>query len=479
MASIKFGYKNHCLASGVAFTPSTEAADFDADNLGKAHPAEWWRMTSLPGNVLIDFGTGQTYDLVAPIYVSASPHRNLLEESTAPNNWTASEATGSEHGNSDFDPLPTGWKQLVAGIHGSTNNTTHYLQTESSTMNTTLKSVAPSSYTLRFAIWVEATVSDTNYNLRLYFYAPSTAHSATIDIDVGNLSVNSTSKNGSLDTANVQAVADSGPWTRIEGDLTFGLQTGPVGCRVYYLDNAFADTFAGTGSASNAVYFLGPHLELRSANPKYWDVTPDGEQAGFWHVQTNASSNFTSPFSDSGHVPLVASARPDFWPVTVFSSYHELSAVSGLRYVKVFFEDIQSQLDVSNIFVGPSYQPSKTIKYGHQPLTVGPDGTRILRGTLENVPEADIFGEIEPMMHECGVGMISSQKTASYPAVQYRTDRKPVLVIIDPAETDYEQEEMLYGYINRMDVVSTSYNTTLAAYVYRVDFEIEEVLPGG
>ena len=97
---IAIGYKNLCLESGVTFTPSTEHASHDADNLAISHPSKFWRMTTLTGTPEVTIASLPVVGLntlFAALYVTSSPHWNLIASSDdlSHADWTANDCSAS------------------------------------------------------------------------------------------------------------------------------------------------------------------------------------------------------------------------------------------------------------------------------------------------------------------------------------------------------------------------------------------------
>jgi hypothetical protein len=70
-------------------TPSTEDPDYPVDNLWDSDPANPFKMTDPNGNIVWDFGTATTIDLVALIHHNIAPTADVRIQANATNVWTS------------------------------------------------------------------------------------------------------------------------------------------------------------------------------------------------------------------------------------------------------------------------------------------------------------------------------------------------------------------------------------------------------
>lgn len=464
MADITIGYQNHCLESGVTFTPTSEGANNDADNLGKPHPESYWRLTTISGkpNVLVTFPGPRRYRLVAPLYTTASPHQNLVRNGhtlSTTAGWTSAQATRSMQGSA----IPTLAVPIVtlsaaeAGA-GSVQHavTQAWTRPENATWTLTLSGYVNTASVgntakARFELWTSA------------------SHYAYVDIDLADGSVNSSSALGDYAIDSATSTLFSGTWYRVVLTVTMTTHEGGVTTRLWVLNSSYATTYTGAGES----YQIGG-VTLEMASSAGAAILGETGKAPFFSLTVGTNS--------SDLIPLVANRNLGAWYATHgwTHGYKLLSADQWAASLTPHFYDphnTDSQLDISQIYIGPVWQPTQNIKS----LSIRPARTREWTIDLGFQSRADAWAEA----HAMGIKDRLTDSLSvgrSYSGAEYVAELNPVLVIIDPDEDTYGQEQILYGRLTDFQMHASRVLLDTVDNVMRpmpaVSFSLRELLPG-
>ncbi len=509
MANILFGYKNLCLESGVTFTPSSEAADHDADNLGKAHPSQFWRATTITGTptVLIDFGRAKMFDLVALLYAKMTPHRQLFKYTSDLRNaaWTKQGLTLSSFSVAELQAsgptVTTAGGETVTGwiVPEDTSTGQHRIY------QATISKIEASQSAISFDVYARKYGAATRH-LRLLIEGATSGDQATADFNLSTGAVNSSTSIGNF--VDIDAAVDSyqdGDGNTVYRCKMICITDGNASlaeARIGILDAAFSGSY--TGVADEGLFVWAPKLEMTqwvtTTTVSVDDIgdsfalSEDGRASAWRLYDVVVPSSWPSRFDiDQGtgdplgnvwaHAPMRADLVELDRDVGFIHSYAKFAAplVDNRITVYVFDpENADSQIDISNIYIGPSWQPTRNIDERVAWEFDEETGGRVLRLELAWASEADAYAEAMPMALRSGVGTKSSAVADG--GQEFRANKKPILVIIDPDETTYAQEQMVYGFLDDVRIRGNRYITDMdgagtAGLAYSIEMTIKEVLP--
>lgn len=503
MGNIRFGYKNHCLESGVTFTPSTEAADHDADNLGKIHPSKFWRITT-PSHATLNVVFPDISEIGATVmlYATATPHRNLFEQAADPSDaaWNKQNATAAA---GTLVITGEGGESIPVGaIQEGVATGAHLIRQQNIVKPFDLSS-AHLEMALGLDCYAEQSGAGANErNLRLEIRGTTTGDFAQANFDLVDGVVNSSSTGGNFSDVDASIVDMGDGYYRCKmACITDDDSSNLLDCRFQLLNDSFVGSYTGT---SQSVRFGGAKLEsvvmdtsstVDAADiPDTWIASKDG-RASYWlpswgpstsNTQIPASVigvNGTAGGSDWRHFPSAPAMFDHFdsrgwvhsgiFAETAFFAKQVLFAIHDP-------DNTDSQLDISNIYIGPTWSPARNVAEDFSWDFDAQTGARILTLTIAWGTEAEAKADAMPMALTAGVGIKSAAIADG--GQEFRRDRKPVLVILDPDATTYAQEDMIYGWIDEFRIRANKYIADVdgagnSGLAYAIEMKIKEVLP--
>jgi hypothetical protein len=496
MANIVIGYQNKCLDSGVTFTPSSEDTDFDADNLGIAHPSEFWRIADLSSEVTLDiaFPVPFAADLIVPLYVTAAPHQNAVPRTndytaysagTVDEGWTYTNATKevSTVATDDVEiPIYTLTSDATSGAHDITRQVTK---------NASQTKWKLSIYTLASA-----------NRLPLGLEANSGANYARCTVNPSTCAINSSSDNGTFTVNATNSEVVSGSLYRITMDFTSGSEA-DVTVRVLSLDASYNITHTTAGTpATTSTTFGG--VMLRSVQPALPQDSADNQGAetvawassndsacGYWSYSVDESAPYGSTsfhplcgsrdatihFNAHGwshavkRVPLGGSTPLDFYNEIhfAFNDYQNSTTWNGAT----------DALDISAIYVGPTWQPTVNLAddWTIRPAAGSPSVGRAY-GNQEYRPQ---IAEPRELTLRLGYESPDDAYREAMAMGAKVGQHSPILVIIDPDEYDYAQEQMIYGTLTDLRIGHMGWFSDrgdgTAGSRYEISMTVRELLP--
>lgn len=478
MANIILAWDNAILAADF-FTPSSEAAGYDADNLANPHPSAFWRLTTLSGdpNVLVDYGTGGAFiELYAVLYATATPHQNALEDSNRFNevSWTKTNLDGMA--TSPGMPVPDEVIRLSPWNIGANGSGEHYLSQSWTKPNRYADLAAP---TYVFQTWLKRASGTAQARIAAGGTTFASNYCA-LDINLGTGAAYNSGDTGNFTLLSYEITALGDDWYRC--GITFTCDTSStIDVRAYVLNSSFTLSYtAGT----EHMYMLGPLLYRGSAAPSTImsaDMLIDGS-APFWAAESHWTDSPSWPVPGnltytSGDIYFAP--QPSLRRFTAgrgwYHSFHVPSVAAHQEFSKIYLWDpdnVDAQLDVSNIYAGPIWQPSVNFQPSWQWLAPDPmTGSRILQIEFAALPESEVYEQLMPMLYKCKVGRPPSTVVTNS-GQEYRPGHIPVLAILDPAETEYTQEQTLYAYIDDIALQDMPHTGT-----YRASLTFREVMP--
>ena len=486
MANIIIGYKNLCLESGVTFTPSTEHADHDADNLGKAHPESFWRMTSpLRQTLTVTLPAPYLFNLVAPLYLTSSGHQNALQNTRDFNNadWSTTGLAGTFSTEGGF--LFAGGEPLIPwDIKEDTSTGTHLID------QATIEK--PKSATA-FQVGVELymLVGGISFNptrrVKIGIFKGSNNASAIFDPQAGTHISSSTAGDyhGTVDAeiATVTGHTVFGTVYRLRMVCQTGTADDDFTVRLQFLNGASSSY---TGSASEGGVFMAPKCiytdhgvfdtdeissdifltgDDRSAvwrNGAFVDdaIGQDQITNEMYHITRRGDAQ--DFVASRGHVHTYSYREAGVGETSVAMEFHDAT-------------DGKSVLDLSNVYVGPSWQPTQNLVA----MSINPTGNREFQIDLGFQTWEDAMGEA----HAMGIKQSRYQAIGrSYGGAEYQAEMSPVLVIVDADEDQFSQELMIYGRVTSFSLDRAGWfqdrGDGTAGTRPRVSFTIRELLPG-
>lgn len=484
---IAIGWKNLCLDSGVTFTPSSEDASHDADNLGIAHPSRFWRATTVSPSchVIVDFGADPgDYSMILPLYVTASPVRNVYESTaalqSAPAKWVE---TSMDWVGLGFDTaLPV--KARLARINGISEaiaTAEHY-----SEHSYTFPGVDVTSDTIEVAGGVWFSTSQTSLR------------KALVKLTYGGSSL--TWRWDETAPTVIDSFVNSGAaFTAV----THTLKQDPVATTFYYLEFTFTlalnvsdalvtrlqairasdDATSYLGVASTYTLYLAPHLKIKDSLTLGAMINSSlTVGAGVYQTQIDSDNAFSPATLDLTPEPLYLPENDDWktdrgWSHASPTLLPDTGIEGGTppgnrRYVKVTLFDpnnVDTQLDVSNIYIGLVWKPSFDL---HKDFKASIDkfGRRIWDCTFPALTLDEYENQAEAMALAVGVGELDQTAAGGQ---DYGENRTPVVVILDPANPS--QSQTLYGWI--ISYSASRISVESGAIRYDVKIKFREVLP--
>jgi hypothetical protein len=485
MGNVIFGYRNLVVSENPTITPGDEVAAFPANNLKIAHPTEFWRYDTLAsGYVDFDFGaTAPRYDLICPLYTTASPIRNILTSTlkpiSAPSEWVETGCSLVGIGFGDGYPAISEHAQLQAiDEDGSTG--AHYVQ---QVYTAPWVTSGAADYSVVAAVIVTNN-TDTSRNLRLHCFNGTDFVRVNIDHSTSTPSVNSTDNSGwTLDDYSLTQFSEATNYWLLKVLFTVNTDPATISFRLWALDASFNGSYAGDGGAGPFVDFMAPFMALSNDVDIYsLDINTTSIAGPVYQVLLDDIATFSTPLLTGVGRPLAASNAVDIWR-TKYGWTHALCTIisegdiggtppTNRRYCRVRLYDpnnADSQVDVSNIYVGPHWQPSRNIDMGWSVTFDNETGGRIVTGSIAYLSEEDALADGMQMAAKAGVG--TRYGSVADGGQEYRWDKEPILLILNPDEELYGQEMIVYGYLERFQLMNKPRDR------YEFQFTVKEVLP--
>jgi hypothetical protein len=465
MAKVILAARNLITASGLTITGSSEAASMPDDNIAVEHPSEPWRITTLSGaNVVIDLVEPTQWDVAALICTTATPHRNLVLRSGdfSHATWTKTNitATLSNVAGSVIPGVVTPTWDLTASGAGNLERSTEQLVVEPS---------GSQQYTA--SVYVRRQDGNGGH-VRLTAegqYYPNTDYAwSNFNLTTGAAAANSDNGNITLDGSSITSLGSG--WYRISITFT-SIGDSATNIVINLLNSAFNDTFV-LGSGADLMV-AAPQVELGATAGDAAKTTT--AQGSHWQVQGHQADSWGSPNTDSDLLALPLSSDLVDWKSDVgfiHALYRPTTAVNQ-RYVRIrFFDDnnLDGTLDIGTVFLGREFQPT----YGF-----APDSLDI--GWVENADTSEAAGgqeyrSIGAVKRVASFSLMALSKAEAWGDImalrRHAGMSLPVIVMLDPDETSYGQEMMVYGFLNDAGPINSR-----GRDYYSHGFTVTEVLP--
>ena len=454
MGNIVFGYENHLFRPGTVFSAGSEAVGHEAEKLGDPNPASYWRATALTGIapwVQATFDDILPWNLIAPLYVTASPHQNLVNQGFSLGAaWTSNNASV----NPGVGVIPTTEIPIRVLFATGSGSLEHSL-------DQTYGRNATSAWTVTTSVYVNTANVGNSANAGFQIDDGGATNFALVTINLSTGAVNTQTDGGFLSITSATSTLVSGTWYRVEFTCTAAAFVGDLRARLLPLDSSYSSTYS---QANESFELGGVTVELGDTAGAAIDSRTG--QASFWSVSLLYDSDDLMPLPDRRDRETWHAARG--W-LHALKSYQTVQYGSGVRTYYLDENNPSGNLEISNKFVGMGWQPEANIELGFS-ITINPDtGGRVLAGEIKYASEADALGDGIPMALLSGVG--AKRSTIASGGQEFRDDgRKPILVILDPDESEYGQEITLYGWLDEFSLESRPRDT------WGLRFTVSEVM---
>jgi hypothetical protein len=263
--------------------------------------------------------------------------------------------------------------------------------------------------------------------------------------------------------------------------ITVNADPATLRCRIGELDGSFTASY--TGDNSSSIYFMAPFLAVCSdIDIVSLDVNNTSIAGPVYQVMLDDVGTFGIPRWTGVGTPLAASNAVGVWDdsrdwlhaLPTIISEGDITGVppTNRRYCRVRLYDpsnADSQVDVSNIYIGPHWQPTRNVDLGWSVTFDNETGGRIVNGSIAYLSEQDALADGMQMAAKSGVG--TRYGSVADGGQEYRSDKEPILLLLNPDEELYGQEMIVYGYLERFQLMSRPRDR------YEFQFTVKEILP--
>ncbi len=458
--------------SSTVFAGGTVDSGWPLTNLGEYHPSKKTRLTDMTDSyVRANFVPPEPFDLVAILNHNASPHRNLLQYSNAvganPAKWPETNCS-IEQTNITDPVLPARMERFDNSGSGSLERR---VQDNVGISAYTTDRTAASDQVVLAEIYLKQVAADQHARVRL----AGVAGTALVIVNLNNGTVNTSAVSGSWSgmSATVTAVGSLSNLFKLVFSATMPAAETAANFRINAVDSGFSVTFDSTAAW---FYFSSPALYLASATERY-DPTglAAGARAALWRVKRDEAvalvPTTATADDDTGWLNMAQSSNPK--PLSdalgTLSCYTVLAnrASAYLLFEMHDPDNVVTDIDIGALWAGRSWQPTKTLS-SEWGLEVDEEtGMLNLRGTLSYLTAADYYADAVPLALNARIGSQASQ--VSIGGQEYRADSKPILVIVDDTETEYGQQQMVYGFLDQWSL-GHRFNLATGANIFAVNF---------
>jgi hypothetical protein len=403
-----------------------------------------------------DFGAFHAVDLVAMLCTNATPHANLLAQSADLSDtgvWTRTNLDNVTRTGGlalDSGEIAAVWSFASDGGAGEHKLTQRFSRLGHIGTSNDAQSYAP----FTFSIWLRAGASGSSHlRVAIVNDPDSVPRELSVDVDVADGTVEATTA-GSY-TGVSAAFTDS----KVSGGATYRLlvvtATPPTGSGLtqdYDLELAILDgTFTLSHSSTEVVRVAAPMFDPATSEARAW--APSSDPTGsMWQVGALVAS--AASYATPRALPLRSDLTGWHQSAGWIHSYAVLDPLETIAAETIALEihdpdNEDGYLDISNIYIGPSFQPTRNFASDYQmlpnvsePLVSRAAGGQQYRGSIGAVRrwrlrfgyqnQADTY-EFHAMRHLAGSVL-------------------PVLAILDPEESVYGQEQVLYGWIEDLRI---------------------------
>lgn len=429
---ITFGYNNLCYLDSATFTPSSEATDWDADNLAKIDPAQFWRITTITGapNIVIGLPQPYAWDMVALLYATASPHHNMMKDglSYSAASWATTNCDVGFSGDllHDIVPRQSFTASGAGAAHIAQTYTRHTGGSGTFTVAAKFLILTQGSPTAHLEFEIGGDDSNNVY--------------AQVDRSDGSLNASGARGTGwslvstptlTLVTTNVYEL-NMIVTVPAEGDIRL---------RVRMMTTGWSFTMVGSENAS-----LGGAVIEKGSTPGGWIDSKTG-RVPFWTVGglddtdllTFGARNDESWFDHRG------------WLHTSYL-YPQQQYGSSITLYMLDPNNDDSQLDISGVFLGKVFRPARNfIDWSITPLNITPVEVQ--------APGGQRFLGITPGPRSWRLSfsyMSAADAYAGFHEMAFHLQRHaPVFISIDEDDTSYVQETRIFGTLNSLQLGAT------------------------
>jgi len=505
--NIIIGYRNLFIEDNAAIGSSTADASFGHANLGMAHPSEFWRATTVDPSCKATLDVDSVLSspdirLICPLYVTATAIRNLVPWSQNPlggvagGEWVVTNGAFSAFASPGTTPLACRDSVVTALADDATSGTHTAVNDYTIPWGTALNGQV-ATFTLSGFVWFS---TDTDSNLKLLLTIQEDPGGSAeyvsfrFDPDApGTLDLVTDGTSTNLTNYAYTYTQDSLATKFYRLDWSVSVSASAVSTIRTLIQTIRASDDAGTYSGSaEKVVFVAPTMQLSPSNTKASvPATTSAIVAPTWQVRIGDDPTFASYEWASNGRHLISSENQAFaeargWthgdPVVIPNTGITSGTPPTNRYyMEIFFYDpdnTATDLDVSNIYVGPMWQPTRNVvglqinpnayepavgrSYGGQEYRAQIDGPREWQIDLGFQTWADAMREAHAM------GIRQGQHS-------------PVLVIRDADDKATGAEGILYGTLSGLTIGQSKWfqdrGDSTAGNMPAVSFRVRELLP--
>ena len=458
MGNIVIGYKN-LVNEECTFTPSTEDSDHDADNLGKSHPAEYWETTSAVRQTLgVTLPEPEPADLAAALYITAGGgHRNLFQytRDLTDSVWTATGLT-TPLAVIGGDRFSGGEAMVLWFVKEDTSSGTHRLdQTGVEKYEaSTACHVGVEVYVSQSTPW-----QSTTRNIRLQVGKGGNFANADFNLSAGTVIGTATGGDygGTVETEITSVTGNENALVfvkRVRMACLTGTADDDLDIRLQALSGS---TASYAGSTSEGLIVSNPKavwIDSLGTDQIDDEIYLNGDtRSAVWLHEDFVDAANTAPGNPSlnqyRHLTRNADSQDyrdqqGFVHAYAFNTTNAVASTGALSFAFHDSTNGATSLSVSGIYIGPSYQPTQNWVRIRKSL-IGP---RVWDIDLGFQTWDDAMQEA----HAMGLRASRFQGARTLGGQVYRAESNPVLVILDPDETTYGQEQILYGEVTAVEM---------------------------
>ena len=457
-------YENFATKSGVTFTPSTEVAGFDADNLAAVQPSQKWRASSVAvGGSLGVHITGLDFlawDTVAMISSNATRHRNALRNGNQmdkPADWPVTNIVSVDVAQVD-PPLEGG---RVNSLQVNVTATETFIEQD---VKRPQHDAASQAFTVTLTVWLKDEPTAPVTHGRLRFEGATAGDNAVADFNLTTGAVNgspTSAGNFSSPVASVLKTVDVHHKCRFQ--VVTDNSTSVLKVRIQLLDSAFSPTGVGT---IDILFATAATLHWGTATTDI--LTTVANSASRFRVKADHSDPTSTPSVDSGWIDFASVDDLQRW--SRISAWWRSPTVRSEAILHIDLHDpdnLDANFEVGSLVIGKATAlAGNLVGFSTDVEEPGGEGraaggqryrgvypkTRTHEFTLEHLTRALAYGEIHEMYRQLGVST-------------------PALFIADELETTHAEEFQIYGFLEQPHPIPRQIGT-----VWQTRFRVLEAI---